>query len=172
MKFFKKTNLKHCLITINTNKYIGHNNNPQKKINYFLDKFSLKKGKGLKSKINLGVITENIQYFIFFKNFFIKNNYPQINGILQNILEKKLNFNFVLSSIINLIKSPFIVKSISTPKKIKKKTKSKFFLKIIYSNENKRIKNSYKQLYYYSNSFLDNKFNIRLYKASMFSFLE
>jgi division protein CdvB (Snf7/Vps24/ESCRT-III family) len=72
----------------------------------------------------------------------------------------------------NLIKPPFVIKSVIVPKKLRKKTKKKYLIKIVYKNENKRLKNAYKQLYYYSNKFTDSKVNIRLYKAFMFSFLE
>ena len=72
----------------------------------------------------------------------------------------------------NLIKPPFVVKSILVPKKLRKKTKQKYLVKIVYKNENKRLKNSYKQLYYYSNKFNDGKFETRLYKSIMFSFLD
>jgi hypothetical protein len=72
----------------------------------------------------------------------------------------------------NLIKPPFVVKSILIPKKLRKKTKQKYLIKIVYKNEAKRLKNSYKQLYYYSNKFVDSKFQIRLYKSIMFSFLD
>jgi hypothetical protein len=72
----------------------------------------------------------------------------------------------------NLIKPPFVVKSILIPKKLRKKTKQKYLIKIVYKNEAKRLKNSYKQLHYYSNKFVDSKFQIRLYKSIMFSFLD
>jgi hypothetical protein len=72
----------------------------------------------------------------------------------------------------NLIKPPFVVKSVTLPKKLKKKTKRKYLIKIVYKNENKRLKSAYKQLYYYSNKFNDSNINVRLYKAFMFSFLD
>ena len=77
-------------------------------------------------------------------------------------------FNFL----IDLIKPPFVVKSISIPKKLRKKLKRKFLVSIVYKNENKRAKSSLKQLYYYSNQFSDSNFKIRLYKSILISFCD
>ena len=74
--------------------------------------------------------------------------------------------------LVNLLKSPFIVKSIAVAKKLKKRTKKKYTVKIVYSNETKRTRNTYKQLVYYSNEFFDRKITTRLYKSLIFSFLE
>jgi hypothetical protein len=71
-----------------------------------------------------------------------------------------------------LIKPPFVIKSVAIPKKLRKKTKQKYVIKIVYKNENKRLKSSFKQLYYYSNQFPDNRFDVRLYKSLLFSFLD
>lgn len=72
----------------------------------------------------------------------------------------------------NLIKPPFIIKSILVPKKLKKKTKQKYLVKIVYRDENKRIKNSFKQIQYFSKKFDNNRFDVRLYKSLLFTFLE
>lgn len=88
------------------------------------------------------------------------------------MVEKKNNFNYIFEITANLIKPPFVVKSILIPKKLRKKTKQKYLIKIVYKNEDKRLKNSYKQLYYYSNKFPDGKFKTRLYKSIVFSFLD
>jgi hypothetical protein len=58
------------------------------------------------------------------------------------------------------------------PKKLKRKTKQKYLIKIVYRSENKRLKSSFKQLYYYSSKFTDSKFKVRLYKSMMYSFLD
>jgi len=87
-------------------------------------------------------------------------------------LSKKLSYIFIFDVITNLIKPPFVVKSLAIPKKLKKKTKQKYLIKIVYKNENKRLKSSYKQLYYYSNKFPDCSFKIRLYKSLVYSFLD
>ena len=140
------------------------------KSNFF--KFFCKHGLGLKNRLHLNMIAKNLTYFFFFKKNFIFENHQQVAGVLENMLNKKLNFNFFFMTLINLLKSPFIVKSISVAKKLKKRTKKRYITKIIYSNDLKRTRNTYKQLMYYSNDFLDTKFNIRLYKSLMFSFLE
>lgn len=88
------------------------------------------------------------------------------------MLDKKLNYLYVFDIVTNLIKPPFVIKSMLVPKKLRKKTKQKFLIKIVYKNENKRLKNSYKQLNYYSNKFADSKFSARLYKSLTFSFLD
>ena len=135
-------------------------------------KFFIKSGKGTKSKLNLTILIKNLNYFFFFKNNFIFENYQPVSSLVEDIVFKKLNFNFFFNFLINLLKTPFIVKSIAIPKKLKRKTKKKYTIKIIYSSEVKRVRNTYKQLTYYSNEFLDRGFNVRLYKSLVFSFLE
>lgn len=88
------------------------------------------------------------------------------------MIDKKLNYLYIFDIVTNLIKPPFVIKSILIPKKLRKKTKQKFLIKIVYKNENKRLNSSYKQLYYYSNKFSDSQFKVRLYKSLTFSFLE
>lgn len=132
----------------------------------------LKTGNLIKNKVQFANLIQNFNYFFLFRSKFIKKNYPNLNWVIQDFLEKKLNFNYIFNIIINLIKPPFLVKSITIPKKLRKKTKTKYLVKIVYKNENKRLKNSYKQLYYYSNKFSDGQFNVRLYKSLMFSFLD
>lgn len=88
------------------------------------------------------------------------------------MIDKKLNYLYVFIIVSNLIKPPFVIRSTLIPKKLRKKTKQKYLIKIVYKNENKRLKNSYKQLHYYSNKFLDSKFSTRLYKSLVFSFLD
>lgn len=134
--------------------------------------FFLKNGFLVKSKILFSSVLFNFNNFILQKNNFIFENYPNSKWILSNILEKKHNFSYVFGLVTNLVKPPFVIKSVLVPKKIRKKTKKKYLIKIIYKNENKRLKSAYKQLYYYSNKFNDGNFNVRLYKAFMFSFLD
>lgn len=88
------------------------------------------------------------------------------------MVENKLNTIYVFNVVADLIKPPFVVKSTLIPKKLRKKTKKKYLIKIVYKNDSKRLKSSYKQLYYYSNKFTDSSFKIRLYKSLMFSFLD
>lgn len=135
-------------------------------------KFILLRGGLIKTRILLSFVLLNFNNFIFTKNNFIFENYQTVKSIVDDILEKKRNSLYVFDLVIDLIKPPFVVKSVIVPKKLRKKTKRKYLIKIVYKNEHKRLKNAYKQLYYYSNKFTDNKINVRLYKAFMFSFLE
>lgn len=135
-------------------------------------KFLIKDGFLLKNRLVLSNVYKNINYFLYNNLKFIKINYPSLSWILDDIIDKKLNYVYLFDVVSNLIKPPFIVKSVVIPKKLRKKTKQKYLIKIVYKNENKRLKNSYKQLYYYSNKFTDSKFNVRLYKSLVFSFLD
>ena len=85
------------------------------------------------------------------------------------MISKKLNYIYIFNIVTNLIKPPFVIKSMLIPKKLRKKTKQKYLIKIVYKNENKRLKSSYK---HYSNKFIDSKFKTRLYKSLLFSFLD
>ncbi len=135
-------------------------------------RFLTKDGFFIKSKLVLSNVYKNINFFLYNNSTFIKNNYPNLNWILDDTLDKKLNYVHLFSVVADLIKPPFVIKSVVIPKKLRKKTKQKYLIKIVYKNENKRLKSSYKQLYYYSNKFTDNKFSIRLYKSLIFSFLD
>lgn len=147
------------------------------KQDFFLknDKFSnffFKDGSLIKGRLLLGNLFKNLNNFLFFNKTSILDNYQQIKSILNNITEKKQNSLVVFDLITNLIKPPFVVKSVLIPKKLRKKTKQKYLVKIVYKNESKRLKSSYKQLYYYSNKFTDGSFKIRLYKSITMSFLD
>jgi hypothetical protein len=148
-------------------------NNEINKINFLgFSKFILKNGVSIKTRLLLSFVLSNFNAFLYKNNKFIFENYPNIKWIVDDVLEKKLNALHIFELVTNLIKPPFVIKSVVVPKKLRKKTKRKYLIKIVYKNENKRLKNAYKQLYYYSNKFNDNKFNVRLYKALVFSFLE
>ena len=134
--------------------------------------FFLKKGFSKKVKVTFYKIFSKINLFFYKNQEYISKNYSHTVWILENFFFKKLNYQNLFSPLVDLIKSPFLIKSILISKKIKKKTKIRYAIKIVYKNENKRLRNSLKQLYYYSNKFVDNKFEIRLYKAILFSLLE
>lgn len=152
-------------------KFVNDFLSPEQLISGFSN-FFLKNGSSIKSKILFSSVLLNFNSFILQKKNFIFENYPNSKWILNNIIEKKHNFSYIFELVTNLVKPPFVVKSVLVPKKIRKKTKKKYLIKIVYKNENKRLKSAYKQLYYYSNKFLDSNFNVRLYKAFMFSFLD
>jgi len=136
------------------------------------NKFLIKNGFFTKNKLILSDVFKNINYFLYNNKEFITSGYQSVKWILDDILSKKLSYIFIFDVITNLIKPPFVVKSLAIPKKLKKKTKQKYLIKIVYKNENKRLKSSYKQLYYYSNKFPDGSFKIRLYKSLVYSFLD
>ncbi len=146
-------------------------NNQTTQISTFGNFFS-PTGSLLKNKLLISKIISNINYNIHYNNVYLTNSYPHIKWIIDDMLQKKTNFSYVFNITSNLIKPPFVVKSVLIPKKLRKKTKQKYLVKIVYKNENKRLKNSYKQLYYYSNKFNDSSFDARLYKSILFSFLD
>jgi hypothetical protein len=84
---------------------------------------------------------------------------------------KKSYYHFILEQLLLLIEPPFIIKTIPISKKQKKKLKKKYRILITYVKSDKRKNNSFKQLYFYSNSFNDNKLKIRLYKSFLYTFL-
>ena len=135
-------------------------------------KFLINNGTLIKTKINLSDVFKNINYFIYYNSNYINSNYPEQKWIVDDIITKKLNYVYVFNIVTNLIKPPFVVKSMLIPKKLRKKTKQKYLIKIVYKNENKRLKSSYKQLTHYSNKFTDSRFKTRLYKSLVFSFLD
>lgn len=134
--------------------------------------FLTKDGFFIKNKLVLSNVYKNINFFLYNNSTFIKSTYPNLNWILDDIIDKKFNYVHLFNVVTDLIKPPFVVKSVVIPKKLRKKTKQKYLIKIVYKSESKRLRNSYKQLCYYSNKFSDNKFGIRLYKALIFSFLD
>jgi hypothetical protein len=161
--FFKKN---HFLVKIYNNKQ-----------GFFLKKdnfsnFFLKNGSLIKSRLVLGNLFKNLNNFLYLNKLSMLDNQQQTKSILNNLIEKKQNSLLIFDLITNLIKPPFIVKSVLIPKKLRKKTKQKYLVKIVYKGENKRLKSSYKQLYYYSNKFTDGSFKIRLYKSITMSFLD
>ena len=135
-------------------------------------RFFLKNGFLLKYKNIFSAVLKNLNFFLYQKNDFFLKTYPSVGWILTNFLEKNLNYTHIFNMTANLIKPPFIVKSILVPKKLKKKTKQKYLIKIVYRDENKRIKNSFKQIQYFSKKFDNNRFSVRLYKSLLFTFLE
>lgn len=148
--------------------------NPYEKDYPLLDfnKFLIKNGLSNKSKYVLSNVFKHFNYFFYYNQEYIYKNYPTQKWIVEDMIDKKLNYLYVFGIVSNLIKPPFVIKSMLIPKKLRKKTKQKYLIKIIYKNENKRLKSSYKQLNYYSNKFVDGKFPTRLYKSLTFSFLD
>lgn len=174
MKFFfkQKTNI---FFTKNQNgKYFNTNlikeTNPTNLSKFIV--FLTKKGLHTKEKKTFKSIFKNFNFFFNSNVSYLYANYPNVKWILEDMFENKHNVIYLFNIILNLIKPPFVVKSTLIPKKLRKKTKQKYLIKIVYKNDNKRLNSSYKQLYYYSNKFTDSSYKIRLYKSLMFSFLD
>ena len=87
-------------------------------------------------------------------------------------MKKKTIYDIIIEHTLKLIESPFIIKAIATSKKIKKKLKKKSLMKITYLKEDRRLQNSFKQLYFYNLAFFENNFKIRLLKSIITTFLE
>lgn len=126
----------------------------------------------MKEKINIKNIVQNANIFIYQNYYYICDTHPAVKWAVLDLIEKKLSAVNIFRTIIDLIKPPFIVKSTRVPKKLRKKTKNLFTTKLAYVSNDKRIKNSYKQLLYYNHHFTGRKFKARLYKAIMFSLLD
>jgi hypothetical protein len=135
-------------------------------------KFILNNGALIKGKKLISNILLNFNLFFYNNYNYVFDMYPTIKWLIIDLVEKKLDSSYVFDKIIDLIKPPFIVTSLKVPKKLRKKIKKKYLTKIVYKSEIKRIRNSYKQLYYFSKKFTDTNFKVRLYKALMFSFLD
>lgn len=168
-KGLKKIENKEVQPFIESYDYIFHDEDFS--IKYF-NKFLIKNGLLTKSKYVLSYVFKNFNYFFYSNRNFLFTNYPTQRWIIEDMLDKKLNYLYVFNLVSNLIRPPFVIKSTLVPKKIRKKTKQKYIIKIVYCSENKRLKNSYKQLNYYSNKFPDSKYSTRLYKSLAFSFLD
>jgi hypothetical protein len=174
LKFFFKYNCKsiryvtihnaaHSLCEITTS-----NKNTKDFCNIFSSRGSLIKNKNILSKV-----FKNLNIFLFKTNDdFIACNYANVKWFLNDASQKKLNSTYIFNATIDLIKPPFVIKSVLVPKKLRKKTKKKYLVKIVYKNENKRVRSALKQLCHYGNKFGDGNFNIRLYKSILFSFLD
>ena len=76
-----------------------------------------------------------------------------------------VNFIFILNTIIDLIKPPFVVQTAIVPKKLKRKIGLKYLIKIVYKNEISRKAVAIKQIINNSNSFTDVRIQTRLYKS-------
>ena len=147
------------------------NHDDYKSISTFRNFFK-QNGLDVKSRIYLSNVIKNFNFFLYYNSDYIGTNYPNVRWVLEDTLNKKLNYVHVFNLVTNLIKPPFVVKSVLIPKKLRKKVKQKYLIKIVYKNESKRLRSTFKQLYYYSNKFSDNNFQVRLYKAISLSFLE
>jgi hypothetical protein len=183
LKFFKQTNknpIKYYKVKVDENiffknykttYYIDANSAHSTSINSF-SSFITNNGFLVKNKLLLGYVIKSLVQYIYLNQKNIQLSHPNIKWVVDDVIVKKLNYTYIFNLTINLIKPPFIVKSVLIPKKLRKKTKQKYLIKIVYKNNLKRLKSAYKQLHYYSNKFPDGKFKTRLYKSLIFSFLD
>lgn len=135
-------------------------------------KFLLTKGYFLKTQIMVSSIIKNFDLFFLNNIAFIYNEYPYLIGLFEEITFKKRNYLSIFDLTMDLVKPPFVIKSEIVSKKLRKKTKQKYIIRIIYKNENKRLSSAFKQIFYYSKRFNDSSFSVRLYKALTLSFFE
>ena len=131
MKFFFTKNKKKILYkkniqTLKTGFFIENFN--QKLQIFEFSKFFSKRGSLLKNKVIVTKVIKNINYNIFYNNLFLSENYPHIKWIVDDIIQKKINFNYIFDITTSLIKPPFVIKSVLVPKKLRKKTKQKYLL--------------------------------------------
>lgn len=152
------------------NKYVIQNSNTTKIIS--ICGFFNRGGNITKYKTIFSIICKNINLFVYGNFNFIYSNYTNIVWMLENIFEKKLNYQNVFGGLVDLLKPPFVIKSVLVSKKLKKKTKIKYDIKIVYKRDDKRVNNTLKQIYYNSNSYTDNSVKIRLYKSLLFLLLD
>lgn len=135
-------------------------------------KFLLKGGCFLKTQIMVSTLIKSFDLFFLNNLDYIYKEYPNLIGIFEEIVYKKRNYLSVFDMTVSLVKPPFVIKSEMVSKKLRKKTRQKYLVKIVYKNENKRLGSAFQQLYYYSNKFNDSSFSVRLYKALALSFFE
>lgn len=128
----------------------------------------------VKKKHTLSLVFRSLNLFMYGvdKVTALRNNRSSMGWFLEDALQKKLNSVYIFDTTADLIKPPFVIKSVLVPKKLRKKSKKKYLVKIVYKNDSKRVRSALKQLCHYSNKFDDGNFNVRLYKSVLFSFLD
>jgi hypothetical protein len=89
-------------------------------------KFLIKGGALVKEKINIINVLQNSTKFVYHNYSYICSTYPVIKWVVFNLIHDKLSTINIFNLVINLIKPPFIVKSIVVPKKLRKKIKKIF----------------------------------------------
>ena len=134
--------------------------------------FFLKKGLKNKYKKFLSFVVYNFNYFVINNLHYISNNYQNINSLLGEMVFQKSFYSVVIEPMLWMLEPPFYVKVIKASKRVKKKTKKEFVIKIVYLKSDKRLNSSIRQLKHYTGTFNDSKFKIRLYKSFLLTFLD
>lgn len=143
----------------------------ERNINSFI-KFLVRKGLATREKCNMIILLENLNYFLYTNAKYISDCHGTSLPIVEDLTLKRLNYFKVFNHTMDMIKPPFVIKSIAVSKKLRKRTKLKYVLKIAHKDDDKLLRNGYKQLHYYSNQFTESKFSVRVYKAIILSFLD
>lgn len=86
--------------------------------------------------------------------------------------KSKKNLFMIINDVIKLIQPPFIFQTVTVPKKLKRKIKLKYLIKIVYKNESLRRSVAIKQLFNNCNNFSDTTLNIRFYKSIMHTLIQ
>lgn len=134
--------------------------------------FFLRKGLRNKYKRFLSFVVYNFNYFVVNNLQYISNNYPNISSLLGEMVFQKSFYSVVIEPMLWMLEPPFYVKVIKASKRVKKKTKKEFVIKIVYLKSDKRLNSSIRQLKHYTGTFNDSKFKIRLYKSFLLTFLD
>ena len=178
MKFFKKINNNtykkynnygfiKCIYTTNLQFSSIRRSSPNKTIclYYYSDFISFFFKNGLSMRYN-NILYKLINIFKFDK-FVFKNN---LNSYLNNFNIN--NFLELIENLINFIKPPFIIKTTSIPKKLKKKAGIKYIVKIVYADEYKKNFIAIKQIINNTSIIVDTSIPYRLYKSITHTLLE
>ena len=96
-------------------------------------KFLLKGGCFLKTQIMVSTLIKSFDLFFLNNLDYIYKEYPNLIGIFEEIVYKKRNYLSVFDMTVSLVKPPFVIKSEMVSKKLRKKTRQKYLVKIVYS---------------------------------------
>lgn len=113
-----------------------------------------------------------LQYSSLFSALVLTFNYERVVHKVESQQLGVKNFLDLLYFVINLIKPPFVIQTTTVPKKLKRKIKLKYLVKIVYKNETLRNSIAIKQLINSCTTFADVKLKYRLYKSILTTFLQ
>ena len=115
----------------------------------------------------------NILRLFLLQEDVIKTKYTNCTWFLNYLLFKKINFFYIFNILVNLIKSPFIIKTSKTRKiKASKQLKHKYVVEVVHKSDIFKKLFGIKQFYYFNSNYLDSKFSSRMFKTIVFTLLE
>ena len=114
----------------------------------------------------------HIKYSRLLANLILIFNYELFIYQLDFGWVGRMNFSNLLNTAVDLIKPPFVIQTTTVPKKLKRKIKLKYLIKIVYKGENLRAAIALKQLINNCTTFSDIKLKYRLYKSILTTFLQ